>query len=359
MAAGFDQSERDELARTYHARFATLDLLRRAGLSPERLPHEPADGAVLWREIDYLVGQGVLPNGRARILAEAARDFPANTVFTPGRAPLAGLAARPAGCPRRGRRPSFLMVGTAVLAVLVIVMVVLLHESGSSSPNGSGPSAPPRPTGIASEPSASGSPGPTSPVPAGRLTEAQLAGMLLRLSDLSGGGWSAAETDAGEQSITADDFCGRKPTVQPELQHSVAYRTGRNPVVNQAAVFSTAAEFDGAGAHAFIAQVHALATSCTSWPYRVTTNASPVTNTIDTVDSPRLGEESLRVIVSGPVIAHGPPAQEYYVYVRRGDIVTLTYYQLMAGLLGGSADVDPAIVTELATTTDSRLHQLR
>lgn|GEM_PF-6711223 len=72
-----------ELAMVYGSDIAARQLLLQAGLPRERMPSEP-DALSFWLEISTQVGHGLLQDGRRRILAAAARDYPANPVFAAG-----------------------------------------------------------------------------------------------------------------------------------------------------------------------------------------------------------------------------------------------------------------------------------
>ncbi|SQE00736.1 effector-associated domain EAD1-containing protein [Parafrankia sp. BMG5.11] len=76
--------EATALAEVYSDPAAARRLLHRSGLPYHRHPVVEQDSAAFWAEVNRLLAAGALPDGRVRILREAARDFPANRRFSTG-----------------------------------------------------------------------------------------------------------------------------------------------------------------------------------------------------------------------------------------------------------------------------------
>ncbi|ADP78603.1 toll/interleukin-1 receptor domain-containing protein [Pseudofrankia inefficax] len=86
------------LAEVYFDRWAGGELLKRAGLSPADQPQGAGIVLDFWRQVNASLGAGILADGRRRILAAAAADYPANEVFRRGLSDAA-TSGRPGGDP--------------------------------------------------------------------------------------------------------------------------------------------------------------------------------------------------------------------------------------------------------------------
>ncbi len=80
----FTGAEVSELASVFHQAHAARQILAAAGLPADRQPvwSVALTSREFWTEVDVLLAAGVLIDGRRRVLAAAARLFPANPVFT-------------------------------------------------------------------------------------------------------------------------------------------------------------------------------------------------------------------------------------------------------------------------------------
>lgn len=77
--------EVSELAKVFHRPASATLLLADAGIPPARQPSRHGETAEeFWLEVAELVEAGIVADGRARILAAAARRFPGNDVFQRG-----------------------------------------------------------------------------------------------------------------------------------------------------------------------------------------------------------------------------------------------------------------------------------
>ncbi|ONH55480.1 hypothetical protein CcI49_28580 [Frankia sp. CcI49] len=80
MAEGLSDDEIDALAGAFFEPVAARHLLESAGL--DRADHPGWETArIFWGEVSRLLGSGAVPDGRRRLLAEAAAAYPANEVF--------------------------------------------------------------------------------------------------------------------------------------------------------------------------------------------------------------------------------------------------------------------------------------
>jgi|GEM_PF-6861373 len=80
----FQPAELDTLAAVYYDPLRQRMLLAVAGFPRERLPSGAPDAVTFWRQVDELLHNGTLRDGRRRILAAALEEFPANPVFKAG-----------------------------------------------------------------------------------------------------------------------------------------------------------------------------------------------------------------------------------------------------------------------------------
>jgi WD40 repeat protein len=70
------------LAEIFSEPLGARQLLRAAGWSDARVPSlRHSNAAEFWGEVSWLLGGGILPDGRGRLLAAARERFPANPVF--------------------------------------------------------------------------------------------------------------------------------------------------------------------------------------------------------------------------------------------------------------------------------------
>ncbi len=76
--------EATALADVYSDPAAARRLLERAGLPYRRQPRPERSSEAFWSEVNRLVIDGAFPEGRVRILREAAADYPANPWFSAG-----------------------------------------------------------------------------------------------------------------------------------------------------------------------------------------------------------------------------------------------------------------------------------
>jgi hypothetical protein len=81
----FTAPEIRALAETYCTALSAAQLLERAGLRRGAQPGftGPTTPLQFWQEVNAALGRGVLADGRARILAAAHEDYPANPTFRP------------------------------------------------------------------------------------------------------------------------------------------------------------------------------------------------------------------------------------------------------------------------------------
>jgi len=99
VAERFTENEVQALADAFHSRVAAGQLLSAAGIPYGDHPSWLTESSLQWwREIDNLLANGRLVDGRRRILDEALRAYPGNAVFAAAIAPpLRGDARLPAG----------------------------------------------------------------------------------------------------------------------------------------------------------------------------------------------------------------------------------------------------------------------
>jgi hypothetical protein len=74
-----------ELALVFGWSLGATQLLREAGVSAERLPPPGGDAITSWTAVADLLGNGLLADGRRRVLAAAAHRYPVNPVFAAAR----------------------------------------------------------------------------------------------------------------------------------------------------------------------------------------------------------------------------------------------------------------------------------
>ncbi|OAA25738.1 TIR domain-containing protein [Frankia sp. EI5c] len=75
--------ELEALANAFSAPVPARQLLGAAGIAPSRVPGWQAGSSLaFWHEVDALLEAGILPDGRHRLLTEAARVFPANPAWS-------------------------------------------------------------------------------------------------------------------------------------------------------------------------------------------------------------------------------------------------------------------------------------
>ncbi|SNQ46104.1 conserved hypothetical protein [Frankia canadensis] len=86
MTQRLSEAEIEALARSYSTRTRAIQLLERAGLSRDRAPVFVDSARDFWFEVAFVVEAGAMIDGRARILATAARDYPGNPAFSAARA---------------------------------------------------------------------------------------------------------------------------------------------------------------------------------------------------------------------------------------------------------------------------------
>lgn len=100
---GLSEVEIRALAKAFNVHFKANLLLVRAGLTRDRVPEFTGTPFDYWSEISAQLEDGLLSDGRARILAAAAKSFPANEVFRVG----SRLDASPGAVPgaRERQRP--------------------------------------------------------------------------------------------------------------------------------------------------------------------------------------------------------------------------------------------------------------
>ncbi len=85
MVENFTADEVNELAEVFHSMAAAGQLLAAAGLPYSGHPTWLAESSLQWwHEIDVMMANGRLVDGRRRILAEALRRYPGNAVFAAG-----------------------------------------------------------------------------------------------------------------------------------------------------------------------------------------------------------------------------------------------------------------------------------
>jgi Effector-associated domain 2/Effector-associated domain 1 len=80
----FAEAEITALGEAYSEPAAARRLLARAGLPYGRHPRAERNGEAFWTEVNRLLVDGAFPDGRTRILREAARDYPASRWFAVG-----------------------------------------------------------------------------------------------------------------------------------------------------------------------------------------------------------------------------------------------------------------------------------
>ncbi|WP_041940963.1 MULTISPECIES: effector-associated domain EAD1-containing protein [Frankia] len=98
MTQRLSEGEIRALASGFGTHYKARLLLERAGLSRARVPELSGSPYDYWSEISGLLENGLLVDGRARLLAAAAQEFPASPVFAAGQggAPsLLGATASP------------------------------------------------------------------------------------------------------------------------------------------------------------------------------------------------------------------------------------------------------------------------
>ncbi|CAO5252520.1 effector-associated domain EAD1-containing protein [Frankia sp. AgKG'84/4] len=95
MTQKLSEREIEALSRTFCTRTSAIQLLEQAGLSRGRAPVFTGSPGEFWSEVSAELDEGLLLEGRARILAAAAKRYPANAVFA-----AAGPARRTAPEPR-------------------------------------------------------------------------------------------------------------------------------------------------------------------------------------------------------------------------------------------------------------------
>ena len=100
MTQRLSDQEIEELARSYSTYSSAVHLLERAGMSRGRLPAYQGTSREFWWEVAFAVESGVIVDGRARILAHAAADFPVNRVFSAAVPPAGASRGSPRGASR-------------------------------------------------------------------------------------------------------------------------------------------------------------------------------------------------------------------------------------------------------------------
>ncbi|MCK9895519.1 effector-associated domain EAD1-containing protein [Frankia sp. AgB32] len=82
MTQRLSEREIEALSRTFCTRTSAIQLLEQAGLSRGRAPVFTGSPDEFWSEVSAELNEGLLLEGRVRILAAAAKRYPANAVFT-------------------------------------------------------------------------------------------------------------------------------------------------------------------------------------------------------------------------------------------------------------------------------------
>jgi hypothetical protein len=93
MADEFSTDELRMLARVYNERTVAGQLLRSAGLDPTAIPMTSGTPMEYWGAVDTALRNGLLNDGRRRILELALDAYPANDVFIRGHAEATGSAS--------------------------------------------------------------------------------------------------------------------------------------------------------------------------------------------------------------------------------------------------------------------------
>ncbi|MBL7502671.1 PKD domain-containing protein [Frankia sp. CNm7] len=169
---GFTPTEITALAEAFPNASAASHLLRSVGFPPSRIPDwHVSDATEFWSEVGKRVADGVLLDGRARILAAAHARYPANRGFLLGdgghRQRAGARASRSEGFLARVPRGLRDVRQSAVTALAVVVVVVALVAAvwtfsahGNDAPPASTPqaSATPAPAVTMTPPT----PGPTT-----------------------------------------------------------------------------------------------------------------------------------------------------------------------------------------------------
>ncbi|WP_242419224.1 effector-associated domain EAD1-containing protein, partial [Frankia sp. CpI1-P] len=105
MTERLTDGEVQALAGAFANSLSARQVLEAAGLAVARQPNWGDTTSLrFWREVNSLLGNGILPEGRRQVLAAAAAEFPANPVFA--QPDLDGASEVPApGGPDRPRHP--------------------------------------------------------------------------------------------------------------------------------------------------------------------------------------------------------------------------------------------------------------
>jgi len=124
MTEELSERELAELARVFASACSAVQLLDRAGLSRARQPvFQQSYPLMFWREVSLEIAAGALADGRRRILAEAARDYPRNRVFRRHRWPRSWR--RLALSPLARRSPAFGLAVEITLATAAVTGLAL------------------------------------------------------------------------------------------------------------------------------------------------------------------------------------------------------------------------------------------
>ncbi|EFC81475.1 toll/interleukin-1 receptor domain-containing protein [Parafrankia sp. EUN1f] len=84
MFRGFTEAELKAFVNVYESQDAARNFLKKAGFPKDRLPEfNRVDAKTYWEMINDLLEKGILRDGRARLLAAAHDEWPANPAFEP------------------------------------------------------------------------------------------------------------------------------------------------------------------------------------------------------------------------------------------------------------------------------------
>jgi len=191
------------------------------------------------------------------------------------------------------------------------------------------------------------------------LSEEDLRSALLILDDLPDD-WENIGAPFGVEGLSADEFCGEKPTADPIMEVTATF--GRVPLglggadVANPKAFSTVALFDPGGASRFLADLRALAESCEEdgWLFRPSAGADAIPQQISRLESAAYGQEALRIVVTGP-----PTPEIDFIYIRHDDLIAAVAYSVQdTPFSSGDEHADPVVTEDLAGRVSRRLAEV-
>jgi hypothetical protein len=166
--------------------------------------------------------------------------------------------------------------------------------------------------------------------------------------------WRRARAAAGAAHIDDDELCGDKPRAQGIIEQAGAVFHG-GPA-GQEQLYSTVVRFGPGGAHQFLEQVRALASSCDQWSYSPNARASNQTATINRRQAEQRADEAYRVVIGDT----DEISELDLLYLRHGDFLAVIGHHVQnMPWIDGDEEADPGFIDSVAKDIEPRLAALK